>query len=567
MFRPSSPSAVQCFFCNSSIRNPRDLRNFRCNHCGCWNRYDETGEISSYEPAMSDESLNSRSFSKRASPSKNRLPTAYGNGPFCHTCQTNQMLLMNLLSNYLPPPTSPEYQRRLEMLPEYRESLHVRYPPVCDNCMPAVEEEIRKKDNMARSQALGGWLKETKGKITQRRVSQTLEKRERVSKELVMWRVRGCLWGLTAFVAVLGDITVALDKPIFTRFALLQPILPFLILISTLWTAWDPTYASVRKSQLQGREVRVQGKQKYNYLQMTAWLSRLVTSCFLSLRWFRPHLDFLHISQSTLRTRVYFLISLFLELSILTYSLLTLRVQQPPTIRLIDSNTLSSRSNTPLPDQSSQSRSRTGTPAPPKLPEPDLFASLSLSNKPVLSSKTPVFGIPSLLSTSSSSVPPPDDPSTKQQNDDEMDWSPTNENANNPAFPIPPSQRQKQQQKDDGSWLRPQRFFAPEKPTGLESLFEKTKLADDVTMSDSSRSAQGQGLVPVLMIHLERWWGLYAACVVLVFGIGLKIWLARDFSTSKGSMPLVEDSIPEIVDQLSSSGVYRHIQQPGQDEM
>ncbi len=39
-----------------------------------------------------------------ASPNKERLPTIYGKGPFCHTCQTNQMLLMNLLSNYLPDP-------------------------------------------------------------------------------------------------------------------------------------------------------------------------------------------------------------------------------------------------------------------------------------------------------------------------------------------------------------------------------------------------------------------------------------------------------------------------------
>ena len=38
-----------------------------------------------------------------ASPSKDRLPTMYGSGPFCHSCQTNQMLIVNLLSNYLPP--------------------------------------------------------------------------------------------------------------------------------------------------------------------------------------------------------------------------------------------------------------------------------------------------------------------------------------------------------------------------------------------------------------------------------------------------------------------------------
>jgi Ima1 N-terminal domain len=115
-------STVACFFCQSRIIPlPHNLRSFRCPHCQCWNRYDDHGEILSDEPAMHDESLNRKSFAKRgtfgvgfhhpstrihsvpASPSKDRLPTVYSKGPFCHTCQTNQMLLVNLLSNYLPP--------------------------------------------------------------------------------------------------------------------------------------------------------------------------------------------------------------------------------------------------------------------------------------------------------------------------------------------------------------------------------------------------------------------------------------------------------------------------------
>ncbi|KAF5374996.1 hypothetical protein D9758_000442 [Tetrapyrgos nigripes] len=547
MFRPSSANSVQCFFCNQHIHNPRNPRNFRCNHCGCWNRYDDTGEISSYEPAMSDESLNARSFSKRASPSKNRLPTAYGSGPFCHTCQTNQMLLVNLLSNYLPAPSNPEYERRLEMLPEYRESLHVRYPPVCDNCMPAVEEEIRKKDSMARSQALGGWLKETKGKTTQRRVSQTPEQRLRVSKQLLIWRARGCLWCLTLCVALFGNIIAAVNESLFSPLAplhLLPAILPLLVLVSILWTAWDPTYASVTNARIEGRDVRVQGKQTYNYLQMSAWLSRLITSSLLAVRWYRPHLDILHLSHFPLRTRVYFTGSFLLELAILTYSFVVLRVQQPPAIRLIDSKTLSSRSNTPISDQANP-RSRTGTPIPPKLPEPDMFASLTLSNKPVVTSKAPVFGIPSLLS----STPPTEEDRAK---DDEMDWSPTSENVN-PTLPMSPGKRAPV---DDGSWLRPQRFFAPENPTGLETLFEKTKLVDDVTMSDL---ASGQAPMRIIKAHLERWWWMYGAGLVLVVGVGLRIWLGQKLSNEQ---ILLEHPLPGIVDELSSSGVYRHTQRP-----
>lgn len=93
------------------------------------------------------------------------------------------------------------------MLPDYRSSLHVRYPPVCDNCLPAVEEEIRSKDHMARTKALGGWLKQSKGKEKQRKVSASDKVREKLGVQLVAWRIRGYLWALTLLLAVVGNFT------------------------------------------------------------------------------------------------------------------------------------------------------------------------------------------------------------------------------------------------------------------------------------------------------------------------------------------------------------------------
>jgi hypothetical protein len=96
----------------------------------------------------------------------------------------------------------PEYARRLELLPEYKESLHLRYPPVCDACLPAVEEEIRKKDHMARTKALGGWLQESKGKEKQRRTSDTPKGKERFDLEIIGWKLRGILWAMTFALAL-----------------------------------------------------------------------------------------------------------------------------------------------------------------------------------------------------------------------------------------------------------------------------------------------------------------------------------------------------------------------------
>ena len=229
------------------------------------------------------------------SPSTDQLPSAYGKGPFCHSCQTNQMLLVNLLSSYLPSPDvrlqpifhvssnpllqSPDYRRRLEKLPEYKESLHARYPPVCDACLPAVQEEIRNRDHMARTKALGGWLKESKGKDHRRRISGFIRDRDHLTFEILAWRIRGVLWVSSLIIAVLvysagmqrrlivpyGGLTMTAGYLQYSIpwTAKLLPFLPVLVIVSLLWTAWDPTYSAFRKAQIQGRDVRVKGKREY----------------------------------------------------------------------------------------------------------------------------------------------------------------------------------------------------------------------------------------------------------------------------------------------------------------
>ena len=80
------------------------------------------------------------------------------------------------------------------MLPKYQESVEARYPPVCAECSPAVEEEIKKRDQMARTSALGGFLKLSKGKDKQRQTSPTRGQRDTTHPRLWMWKVRGLLW-------------------------------------------------------------------------------------------------------------------------------------------------------------------------------------------------------------------------------------------------------------------------------------------------------------------------------------------------------------------------------------
>jgi len=142
------------------------------------------------------------------------------------------------------------------------------------------------------------------------------------------------------------------------------------------------------------------------------------------------------------------------------FSWYVLGIQQPPSIRLVDTHSHKfdkSRSGTPMSDN------QTLTPTVPKFPaitEHDALLSLSLSSNPVITRVNPVFGLPSLPGSGTPPIVAKEEP-----NSDEMDWIPTN-----PA----PNKRS-----DDNNWLRPQRFFAPEKPTGLEGLFESARIQDE----------------------------------------------------------------------------------------
>ncbi|KAG1749834.1 Ima1 N-terminal domain-containing protein [Suillus paluster] len=496
-------SSTICFFCRSNIKPaPPDPRSFRCPHCDCWNRYDANGEIMSDEPAMHDESLNSKSFAKRASPSKDRLPSMYGSGQFCHTCQTNQMLLVNLLSNYLPPPHN------------IRESLHVRYPPVCANCMPAVEEEIRKKDHMARTKALGGWLNDSRGKEKQRQVSGSSRERENLQTHLALWRIRGLLWFMTLAVAVVAHSSVVLRLHFPDVLGHVRHALPLVTFCSIFWTAWDPTYYSFRKARIQGRDLRVRGKKNYIILQMTAWFSRLLSSILLALSWHSPSRDYLYLSQypASSRTRYYCLTSLVVEVLICATSFVALRVQKPPPIRLIDTSShqhlATSARPTPEPRASPAPHLHTAS-------EPDLLASLSLSSNPIISPSNPIFGLPSLIA-SNSTYTSSQSKVDEDEDEDAMDWMPT--------VPSPAKPRKILNDNDDGSWLKPQRFFPPERPTGLESLFASTKL-DDRDQKPSS-AAHTPHTRTTLLPFITRWWWVGATSFILVpfAALAFKFW-------------------------------------------
>jgi hypothetical protein len=131
------------------------------------------------------------------SPRKDALPTVHTPRVFCRTCQTNQTLYLNLLSNYLPDDDDPSYEQLLAQLPEYKESLAIRYPLVCAGCSGNVEEQLKRSERLGRSNALGSWLHDGKGKgIDQKPLASDSERRTSTTsrREIWAWRARGFLW-------------------------------------------------------------------------------------------------------------------------------------------------------------------------------------------------------------------------------------------------------------------------------------------------------------------------------------------------------------------------------------
>lgn len=490
---------------------------------------------------MHDESLNRKSFARRASPRKDRLLTTFGSAPFCSTCQSNQRLIVSLLSSYLPPSDDdPDYEPRLASFAAYKASMHARYPPVCERCAPLVEEEIRKKDVMARSNALGSWLNESKKKDTQRQVLSMSVDRHKLNRELRWWAARGVLWVATLVGVVSVDVAGATGRLSIPETSILIPSLTALVLLSILWTAWLPTYASFRRAELQGRKVRVRGRERYAALQIAAWLVRTLTASLITLSWHRPSMDYLslHSRPASIGSRIFFSFASCTELLILVYSFLTLRLHRPPAVRLIDAS--ASRASTPNPGPTSRTSSppllnsavstststsigaASAVPSfshPRTLESPELLDGLSLSTAPTIPLRTwhavgPVFGHPSLRPAIFSPVSSQTrDAEMRSQQDEEednaMDWTPTA----SPVRPLGPVPR------GDGRVVR--NVAASDATTGLETLLERTNIDSSSEPGGGASFGAGAGRRRQRGGAQTSWsWGwVYALSLVPLIGV------------------------------------------------
>ncbi|MCJ1395938.1 hypothetical protein MMC18_008824 [Xylographa bjoerkii] len=131
-----------CFYCGrrSARKGTPGLQQWQCEACEAVNHLDENGEIT--DPPAFDDAPNvryARTIERPVSPSFQSSDELL----FCNTCIKNQHVLTQALASYLPSPTDPQYPDYEKQYPEYRRGLEERYPQVCDNCKPRVQERLR----------------------------------------------------------------------------------------------------------------------------------------------------------------------------------------------------------------------------------------------------------------------------------------------------------------------------------------------------------------------------------------------------------------------------------------
>ncbi|KAL9934000.1 hypothetical protein V8E36_007082 [Tilletia maclaganii] len=279
-----------------------NLESWLCSACQCYNRTDrhEHGGMSSWEPAMSEPRMNEDSFALRATapPSARLLRDAHQerqarDNPFCHTCTTNQTLLMNMLSSYLPDEQDPTYSDALANLPAYKASLLTRYPLVCDECNQAVQAQLARANDLSKQEALRHFLArgrelherrtgmytsgKDKGKGKKRQRDDDGSSTASVWTE-TLWYGRGAAWCITNAVALLipAILMFADDDAAEVLDGSTQQLVIAAMLGSILWTAWNPKWRRVRELRRRGSDVRIVGQQKWAQAQVVLWLLRLL---------------------------------------------------------------------------------------------------------------------------------------------------------------------------------------------------------------------------------------------------------------------------------------------------
>ncbi|KAL8733338.1 MAG: hypothetical protein Q9166_002162 [cf. Caloplaca sp. 2 TL-2023] len=153
-----------CFYCNRRSAQDRKagVRQWQCEQCEAVNHLDENGEITDPPIPAQQTPVSTRYVQPRPrslSPEAN-LPDR---SLFCPRCLQNQHIVNQALAEYLPSQDDPRYPDFERALPSYRKKMEERFPQVCDQCAPTIEDRIRFTGYAAKTDHLRRMMDRTRG--------------------------------------------------------------------------------------------------------------------------------------------------------------------------------------------------------------------------------------------------------------------------------------------------------------------------------------------------------------------------------------------------------------------
>ncbi|KAF4976713.1 hypothetical protein FZEAL_6661 [Fusarium zealandicum] len=153
---------LTCFYCGkrSNTRYDGITRQFLCLSCDATNYLDENGEITDPPVATEREAPATQYAVPRQSP-----PSSPKDSIFCATCLKNQRLFTSSLAQYLPDdPNHPDYPELERNYYRYRKGLEERYPQVCEECAGRVDSQIRRAGYTAKTDHLRRMMEKSRGR-------------------------------------------------------------------------------------------------------------------------------------------------------------------------------------------------------------------------------------------------------------------------------------------------------------------------------------------------------------------------------------------------------------------
>ncbi|KAF2273244.1 uncharacterized protein EI97DRAFT_469808 [Westerdykella ornata] len=154
---------LRCFYCNNVARNeqPGIPRAWTCPRCEAVNYLDQNGQITDppADATTTPQPVRVQYVPERPPP---LVMTASTQSPFCDQCQVNQTIVNKAMAEYIPDEDDPEYEQHVATATAYREELETRYPPVCENCIGRVRDQVRAAGYAARTDHLRRILENSK---------------------------------------------------------------------------------------------------------------------------------------------------------------------------------------------------------------------------------------------------------------------------------------------------------------------------------------------------------------------------------------------------------------------